>query len=210
MDAIFFDFDGVILDSLPIKEQGFRDVLAQYPQEQVEKLVEYHELHGGLSRFIKFRHFFEEIRGESITEEQVQALAGQYSKIMKAGLTNKKFLILEMVDFIKEASRHCPCHIVSGTEEKELQYLAKFLGVDHYFISIEGSPTIKHDLVANILQKEGYNPKQCCLIGDATTDYEAAQVNGLKFLGINNESLREKSDCYLESAPNLAQVTNLF
>ena len=60
-----------------------------------------------------------------------------------------------------------------------------------YFKTIEGSPTCKNDLVKNILEKYKYDPKETILIGDSINDYEAANINGMKFYGYNNEKLRE-------------------
>ena len=52
---LFFDFDGVILDSLDIKEIGFRKIFSQYSDLNVNKLIHYHNQNLGKSRFIKIR-----------------------------------------------------------------------------------------------------------------------------------------------------------
>ena len=38
---IIFDFDGVLVESNEIRFNGFRKLFKDYPQEQVEQLVEY-------------------------------------------------------------------------------------------------------------------------------------------------------------------------
>jgi len=98
---ILWDFDGVIINSNSVREAGFRDVLSEYPKEQVEKLIDYHNINGGLSRYVKFRYFFEEIRKESITDDIVLALAQKFSVIMKDLLVNPNLLIGPVVEFIK-------------------------------------------------------------------------------------------------------------
>ena len=40
----FWDFDGVILDSMLIRDTGFREVLKGYPLGEVDKLMEFHNL----------------------------------------------------------------------------------------------------------------------------------------------------------------------
>ena len=97
---ILWDFDGVILDSMPTREYGFRKIFENYDKNLVEKLIEYHTLNGGLSRYIKIRYFFEVLLEDEITEEKVLELANNFSLIMKKELTNKKYLIKETVDFI--------------------------------------------------------------------------------------------------------------
>ena len=55
--TIFWDFDGVILASHPIREMGFKIALQQYPEKEVEALLAYHRENGGWSRYVKFAYF---------------------------------------------------------------------------------------------------------------------------------------------------------
>ena len=140
-----------------------------------------------------------ELLKENVSDEKVQELADKFSTIMRNELTNKKYLIGETVEFIKANYQNYNFHIVSGSDEKELNYLCKELELSQYFKTIEGSPTCKNDLVKNILQKYSYNPKECILIGDSINDYEAANINGIKFYGYNNEELRSLDE-YIEDS----------
>jgi HAD superfamily hydrolase (TIGR01549 family) len=186
---ILFDFDGVILDSMPIRDFGFREIFKEFPQEEVEKLIEFHRKNGGLSRFVKIRYFFEEILGEKISEEKILEIANTFSKIMKSELANKKYLIRQTLEFLKESNHNL--HIVSGSEEKELQFLCEQLEISHLFISIHGSPTPKGKLVANLIKKQKYKKSETLLIGDSINDYEAASENGIEFYGYNNLELKK-------------------
>ena len=196
--TFFWDFDGVILDSMPIRDFGFVKIFEEFDKELVDKLLEYHTLNGGLSRYVKIRYFYNILLKEDVSDEKVQELADKFSIIMKAELINKKYLIKKTVEFIKENYKKYNFHIVSGSDEKELNYLCKELDLTQYFKTIEGSPTPKNDLVKNILKKFSYHPKECVLIGDSINDYEAANINGMKFYGYNNELLKDK-DAYIES-----------
>ena len=197
--TIFWDFDGVILDSMPIRDFGFAKIFEEFDKELVDKLLEYHTLNGGLSRYVKIRYFYNILLKEDVSDEKVQKLADKFSTIMKSELTNKKYLIKETVDFIEKNYQNYNFHIVSGSDEKELNYLCKELDLTQYFKTIEGSPTPKNDLVKKILEKYKYDPKETILIGDSINDYEAANINGMKFYGYNNEKLREMSKVYLEN-----------
>ncbi|OCL85164.1 2-deoxyglucose-6-phosphatase [Arcobacter porcinus] len=196
--TIFWDFDGVILDSMPIRDFGFAKIFEDFDKSLVDKLLEYHSLNGGLSRYVKIKYFYNELLAQDVSDERVQELADKFSTIMRAELTNKKYLIDESVEFIKQNYTNYNFHIVSGSDEKELNYLCEKLGLKNYFKSIEGSPTPKNDLVKNILEKYDYNSKECVLIGDSINDYEAANINGMKFYGYNNEKLRN-FDGYIDS-----------
>ncbi|MEV9528511.1 HAD family hydrolase [Aliarcobacter butzleri] len=196
--TIFWDFDGVILDSMPIRDFGFLKIFEEFDKELVDKLLEYHTLNGGLSRYVKIRYFYNILLKKDVSDEKVQELADKFSIIMKTELTNKKYLIKETVDFIEKNYQNYNFHIVSGSDEKELNYLCKELDLTQYFKTIEGSPTPKNDLVKKILEKYKYDPKECILIGDSINDYEAANVNGIKFYGYNNEKLK-KLDGYIKN-----------
>jgi len=195
---ILWDFDGVIINSNSVREAGFRDVLSEYPKEQVEKLIDYHNINGGLSRYVKFRYFFEEIRKESITDDMVLVLAQKFSIIMKELLVNPDLLISPVVEFIKEQyNLGKKMHIVSGSDVNELRELCKSLRLDHFFISINGSPTPKTSLVKNIIENGYLSLSEYCLIGDAINDYDASKDNSIKFFGYNNLKLKNL-DSYFE------------
>ena len=188
---IFWDFDGVILDSMGIRDIGFREVLKNYPSNEVDQLMEYHNLNGGLSRYVKFRYFFEKIRKECVSETELKELANRFSLIMKKLLVDNNLLIEDSVMFIKENHKKYQMHIVSGSDGIELRYLCNKLSLSNYFISIQGSPTPKIKLVSDLLDFHHYKNTNVILIGDSMNDYEAANVNKISFYGYNNQLLRK-------------------
>lgn len=198
--TFFWDFDGVILNSNAVREFGFRKVLENFPENQVEQLLDFHRRNGGLSRYVKFRYFYETIVGEPITESQVMELASSFSKIMMEELVKPVYLIAETVDYLQQNSSKVPMYIVSGSDQIELRFLCEKLGVASNFKGIYGSPTPKIKLVETILnENSSIILEEACLIGDAHNDYEAAQTNGLDFLGYNNKELIPISKHYITS-----------
>lgn len=200
---IIFDFDGVILDSMPVRDRGFEVVLAEYPARQVAQLMAYHRKNGGLSRYVKFRYFFENIRGEDITEARVVELAEQFSMVMRRELTQPALLISDTLAFIRAQQGQVPMHIASGSDQAELRYLCQQLDIASYFLSIHGSPTPKTELVGHILAENGYQSEDTVLIGDSINDWQAAEAHGVRFWGYNNSSLRTCGEGYLDSYSTL-------
>lgn len=196
---LIFDFDGVILDSMPVRDVGFREIFKEHGKEPIEKFLPYHREKGGISRFVKIRYFYEELLGLDISEEKVQELAQLFTKIMREELTDPKYLIHETVDFIRENQQAYRMHVASGSEEGELKFLCETHGITDSFQSIHGSPTPKPKLIADILQDNRYDIIETVMIGDSTTDYESAIANGIDFYGYNNPKLKELSDHYIES-----------
>lgn len=204
---ILFDFDGVIIDSMPVREYGFRKIFQDFDTNLVDKLITYHELNGGLSRFVKIKYFYEELLHKDIDEELILEYANNFSKIMKKELINKKYLIRQTVEFITNHTQDYNLHIVSGSEQSELRYLCKALDISQYFNSIHGSPTHKNILVKELLDTSNYNIQETILIGDSINDYEAAKINNIDFYGYNNTELRKLSKKYLFDFKSL--ITNI-
>ncbi|QYA26038.1 HAD family hydrolase [Gramella sp. MT6] len=196
---ILWDFDGVLMDSMPVRNRGFEIVLKNYPNKEVEQLMRFHLNNGGLSRFVKFRYFFENIRNEDISENQIKFFAGKFSEVMRNELLNEKLLISDTVEFVKRFHEKFNMHIVSGSDQKELRFICKKLNLKSYFLSINGSPTPKKELVSILMGKHDYQKDKTVLIGDSINDYEAAEYNGIEFRGYNNKNLKRLEAGYIES-----------
>ena len=196
---ILFDFDGVILDSMPIRDYGFKEIFKDFDDGLVNKLLEYHNQNGGLSRYVKIKYFYNKLLKQEISEEKITNYADNFSKIMKIELVDKRYLIADTLKFIKESYKKYNLHIVSGSDEKELQYLCKELGIDSFFQSVNGSPTHKNILVKNVLSVNRYIDSETILIGDSVNDYDAATENNLVFYGFNNPNLINVSKNYLDN-----------
>lgn len=193
---IIFDFDGVILNSMPVRDEGFKLIFRDYPNDKVEELLLYHNKNGGLSRFNKIEYFYTQILKKPISKDKIYEYADRFSEEMRQELTKPKYRIEDAFEFIRRSDSEM--HIASGSEEKELQYLCKEHGIDKYFKSINGSPTAKNEIVKNIINMNNYNRAEVALVGDSVNDYEACQVNHIEFFGYNNYKLKGTANNYIE------------
>lgn len=188
-EAVLWDFDGVILDSMSIRDDAFRNTLNEYPQESVESLVQWHQKNGGLSRYVKFRQFQTDILNIPLDEDLVQSWAQIFSEYCMIHLGDSCRLISTTLSMIKSLSGNVPMHIVSGSDGDELRKLCNALDLTHHFITIQGSPTPKTELIKDVLNSFAYDGTKCVLVGDSVNDYKAATENQVSFIGFNNESL---------------------
>lgn len=200
---LFWDFDGVLMDSMPVRNRGFELVLKEFPSQEVAQLMEYHLTNGGLSRYVKFRYFFEQIRGESVSEDEISKWASKFSEVMKKELLDKTLLIPDTLDFIKSHKDVFSMHIVSGSDQTELRHLCKKLNIASYFLSINGSPSPKNQLVSELLEEYKYKKSETVLIGDSINDFEAAQTNEIDFIGYNNKALKDLKSAYIDTFTEL-------
>jgi len=196
---ILFDFDGVILDSMKIRTDGFREIFSSFQKKDVDLLVDFHNKNGGLSRYVKIEYFFKKILNEEIDVQKINEIATRFSEIMRYKLIDKSLLIDPTINFIYKNYKAFNFHIVSGSDQDELRFLCDKLKLRKYFVSILGSPTAKDDLVANIIKSHKYKKSETIIIGDSINDFNSAKKNKIKFFGFNNLDLKEKSDKYIEN-----------
>lgn len=195
---IIFDFDGVVLDSVPVKTEGYRQLFKEFPNDLVQKMVDYHELNGGISRYKKVKYFFNELLNEEISEDKIQEYAIKYSELTKLELTKEKYLIEDTFNYIKSNFNKYNMHVASGADHEDLMFICDKLNLKEYFLSIEGSPKVKSEIVKEILETNNYSLEETILVGDSINDYEAAKLNGIKFYGYNNKAL-ESDHSYINS-----------
>lgn len=183
-EAVFFDFDGVILDSVDVKTKAFAKMFREYGPEVEKKVVKYHLANGGVSRFDKFRYYYEEIFNKPITEEIIKTLSAQFSDLVVEGVLASPFIsgAKESLGLLKK--NNIPAYIISGTPDNEMKSIVDRKGLNTYFKEVHGSPKKKQEICLEIIDREHYDPKNCLFIGDALSDYEAAKKNGICFLGI--------------------------
>ena len=188
--TIIWDFDGVIIDSDNIRTESFRETFKDFGIDSVDKLINYHKLNGGLSRYHKVNFFFNKILNKNITDDDYKSWVELYGKYCKDRLCDKSLLIEDSINFIRKNYKIFSFHIASASDEKELKFICEKLEISDYFISINGSPTTKVNNVKNILNSYHCIKENCCLIGDSINDREAAKINNIKFFGYNNLDLK--------------------
>lgn len=184
--ALFFDFDGVLVDSVPIKTQAFRDLLREYGDEVIGKVVAYHKLHGGISRVEKIRYAFEDVMNTPLTPHRHEQLAAAYSNLVLQQVIDAAW-INGAERFLNNHYTSVPIFVISGTPENELRQVLKKRGMAHYFEKILGSPMKKPGHIRQLAQEYGLDPARCVFIGDAFTDLDAARETGTHFIGIQGE-----------------------
>ncbi|SDO38756.1 HAD family hydrolase [Desulforhopalus singaporensis] len=186
LEAIFFDFDGVIVDSTAIKTEAFRTLFGAYDNETVEKVLHHHRLHGGISRIDKIAYAHSEIIGKPLTRPEVDRWAADYS-----GLVVERVIATSLVagveQFFQKRPGHLKIFLVSGTPEQELKHIVDKRNLAGFFDQILGSPTKKPVHIRHLLQRYDLDCSRCVFVGDATTDYEASRETGLDFIGIQSD-----------------------
>lgn len=176
MKAWVFDCDGVLLETVRPKTEAFLQLFEEHPQH-LPDLEAYQRRQGGLSRFHIFEWFYRQKLGIRLEPARAQELSRRYSELVRrrvaeAGLVPGCFETLQRLS-------GQPLFVASGAPQEELERALESHGLSRFFESIWGSPHLK----AEVLRGVAARFREVVMIGDAWSDYEAAQAAGVDFVG---------------------------
>ena len=87
------------------------------------------------------------------------------------------------MDVLERWHGRVPMYVCSGTPQEELQSVLEQRGLARYFTGICGTPPAKAELLKGIVRKERIDPADAVMVGDATTDSDAAEAAENLFYG---------------------------
>lgn len=175
-----FDCDGVILDSNGLKSHAMGAALEGEPVDRREAFVAYHRAHGGVSRYVKFAHYFERMYPTPNAEARTQEALERYAALVEEGLRRCEELpgIRSLLGRMRDAG--IACFVNSGGDEAEVRAAMAERGLAPCFAGIFGSPATKHANLARIAGIDDGMPG--LFLGDAKSDFDAAVAFGLEFV----------------------------
>lgn len=182
---IIFDFDGVIIDSVKIKDNAFKQIVSKYSQTIRSRFFRFHKKNLGKSRQVKFEYLFSQLLRIKYKKKDIENLSSKFNKIILKKIIQLK-LNKGVLTFLKKNKSTFHYFISSGTPEKELKYIIKKKGIENYFLKIYGSPKEKHKHIEEIIKSFKFKKKNVVFIGDGLSDLEAAKKIKLKFIQVGD------------------------
>ncbi len=183
---ILWDFDGVFVDSVPLKGKGFYEVYMKFGEKTAVQVEKDHYSMGGVSRYEKFKKWHKEYLNKEINEIQIEKLAHEYSSFVKEKVIAGS-LTKGLEDFLKSHSNTYKNWVISGTPHNEMNDIIERKDLTQYFDSVYGSPRSKIQWVEEILLDHTLNPSETVFIGDANSDYKAAKKFNFHFIVVNHD-----------------------
>lgn len=187
--VLILDFDGVIIESVGIKTRAFRQLFSMYP-EYIDKIIDFHLMNDGLSRYKKFEHIYANILKKPLSEDLSRQLGIQFSMLALDEVKKCPF-VPGAVELLKSCK--IPTYIASGTPELELRQIVAARGLSGYFSGVFGTPAAKSEITEAILKREGFEAQDCLFVGDTLTDYTEAVKVGVGFIGRWDGKLPKKN-----------------
>lgn len=193
---IIFDFDGVLVESVNIKTIAFAKLFESEGDAVVKKVVDYHLKNGGVSRFEKFRHIYNNFLKRELSDHVFEELCRRFSIMVAEEVIAAPF-VAGAKEFLDAAIGAYTLFLLTGTPQDEIEDIINKRGMAKYFAHIYGSPKEKKVVVKEIVALTGNEPADILYVGDALSDYEAAKSGNVHFVARinNNESLFRGLGC---------------
>lgn len=193
--AIIFDFDGVLVESVDIKTRAFAELFRAEGGSVVKKVIAYHLLNTGVSRFEKFVYIYKNILKRRLNRQVYRDLCDRFSRLAAEKVIEAPY-VLGAREFLDSQSAVYDCFVVSATPQDEIREIVKKRKMEHYFKAVYGAPCAKAAAVAKILRERRLLPGEIVYVGDALGDYKAARANKIRFIARKTPGdLFEGIDC---------------
>jgi beta-phosphoglucomutase len=194
LQAIIFDFDGVIADSEPLHLRAFQQVLAA---EGIElSSADYYAAYLGYDDVGLLQALGRE-RRIPMTEERIAAIVVRKGAKLQEMMRSGHVLFPGAVEFIREAAAAVPIAIASGALREEITGIIEHAGVAPLFAAIVSSgdtPQSKPSPAPYMLAFDrlraitgrDLDPRRCVAIEDSRWGLESARGAGLRCVGVTN------------------------
>src|SRR5687768_1925822 len=194
LQAVFFDFDGVIADTEPLHLRAYQAVL-QADGIDLNK-TEYYARYLGYDDLGLFEALAND-RRISLSDEKIEEWVVAKSCIIEEMLTSDAVLFPGAAACVKMFAEHVPLAVASGALEPEIEIVLEHAGLRSSFAAIasasdgvRGKPA--PDLYLLAMAKltahlpDPVDPALCIAIEDSHWGLEAARRAGLRCVAVTN------------------------
>lgn len=179
-EIIFWDFDGVIKDSVTVKSCAFEQLFLSYGRELAARVRLHHESNGGLSRFDKIPLYLK-WTGESPTPEKVQLFCDRFSVLVLQAVIDSNW-VPGVREYLSTHYEEQYFVLVTATPQLEINHILAQLDISHCFREVHGAPNRKTLIIGSTLRRLNYPLDGALMVGDSDTDFDAAIANCVDFL----------------------------
>jgi beta-phosphoglucomutase len=206
IQAVLFDFNGVVIDDEPLQLKVYRDVLGV---EGVAVTDDDYHAALGMDDVAFVRAAFERASKE-LNEDMLRRVIEAKTAAHRELIRDELPLFPGVVTFVKSLARRHPLGIVSMASRTEIDYVLERAALSPYFavvVSAEDAHAHKPDpccynkALEMLNAKHGgtqmlpVSPEECLVVEDAPPGIRAGLAAGMRTLGVTNTvSERELRD----------------
>ncbi|MCB5191587.1 HAD hydrolase-like protein [Methylobacillus arboreus] len=180
--TLVFDCDGVILNSNHLKIEAYFATAKNFgaSDQAAQALVDYHIKLGGISRFVKFEYFLNEILKKPSTQADVDFLLEDFGREVRKRLATCE--IAPGLEQLREKTAASNWLVISGGDQEELRAIFAERNLMSLFDGgIFGSPDNKDQIMAREIGHDNIR-QRAMFIGDSRYDHESSSRAGLDFV----------------------------
>jgi beta-phosphoglucomutase len=186
IEAIVFDFDGVLADSEPLHFRALREMMATLGLTLTAE--HYYSAYVGYDDEGVFG-LIEQEQGWTFGERQVAALIEQKTAIFQDLVASADVLFPGAIECLDRLGARYPLGIASGALKHEIQQILRRHALEDRFRFIVASGDTPRgkpapDPYARAAELHGLPPAACLAIEDSRWGIEAAKAAGLTCVGI--------------------------
>jgi phosphoglycolate phosphatase-like HAD superfamily hydrolase len=178
--VVFWDFDGVIKESVAAKTAGFMWLVRAASPAVVRRVRSHHETNGGMSRYDKIPLYLT-WAGQSADKNAVESACLEFSRVVYREVVDSPW-VPGVYEYLTVNPNDQMFVLVSATPESEMKRLIDDLQLSHCFMGVHGSPRGKAEVIIEWLDSASVTANQALLVGDSSADYRAAKECGIPFL----------------------------
>jgi phosphoglycolate phosphatase-like HAD superfamily hydrolase len=178
--VLFWDFDGVIKDSVAVKTNAYAQLFSRYGTDIEARVRDHHERHGGMSRFEKIPLYLG-WAGQPVTQEEVDQMCAAFSALVMQDVVDSAW-VPGAREYLDKNHKRQRLVLLTATPQYEMERILDLLHITHWFKEIHGAPTSKAEAIGSVVARWRVPLTDALLIGDSRSDYLAAQATGVDFL----------------------------
>jgi HAD superfamily hydrolase (TIGR01549 family) len=178
--TLFWDFDGVVKESVSVKADAFERLFAPFGAALAAQVRCHHEQHGGMSRTQKLPLYLA-WTGCAERADEVSRYAERFSALVRQAVVDCPW-VPGAREYLAANCRRQRLVLVTATPQAEIEDILDALSAREWFAEVYGVPTAKAEALQADLARSGCQRDSALMIGDSEADHAAAQAAGVAFL----------------------------
>jgi phosphoglycolate phosphatase-like HAD superfamily hydrolase len=204
-DLIFWDFDGVIKESVSVKTDAYVELFTPYGNEVCKQVRKHHLANGGMSRYEKIPLYLK-WAGLEQNDTEIQNCCDKFSSFVKDKVIASAW-VPGVEKFLKKNKEKYIFVLVSATPQSELEDICNLLKLTEVFCKIYGAPNNKTEAIRTSMIYYKIPSSACLMIGDAQADIDAAKDNNIDFIfRRHQENLQLNIDNNIQTIENFNEL----
>ena len=177
-DYLFFDFDGVIKESLTAKANAFQQLIPNANDDLKRRIANHHLNNAGVSRFQKIPLYLK-WAGVSVDDGELEVWFDRFGDLVFE-LVVKSTFVPGVLTFLEKFEKR-QLFLLTATPEPEIVKILCSIKLSSQFERVFGAPINKVEVVRSLCAQYKINTSRAVLFGDSETDFEAAANNKIDF-----------------------------